>query len=723
MKKSLIITLISLLLCLCTVFAFTGCMSQEDIDNAVNEATAPLNTQITALEADIAEKEAKITTLESEKTALTTEKAELEADIQEIEAEVTALETEKATLEAEVAALEEEKASLTTDKATLEASITAKNNDIATLNSSISALETEKATLTARVSELEESILAKDTEIAGLNSSVAELEAEKKTLTDKVAQLEGENEILKSCLAGNHVLNTKGEISYAWSRNYLTCMANGACVYCNNKAVEKAKGVTDGNKITATFENSDLETQVVHTVTTYGELSALLESGEVVTIRLDATLENIQSLYCAYGTTAVLDMNGNDITFESGYAFNVDTSSLTLKGEGAITAIGEATMFCRGSLSIEDNVTLNGDWYAIMVDGYENQHEEIKISGGTINAKGNGVNFRVKNEYISLTITGGTFSVNPSEYVDTENYTVTYNENGTWTVSCNHNSSTHTVADDNGNLTHTFTCTVCGSIAEGNHSYEESDKCICGAEATLVSTVDELLAALEQGGDIKLMGSISRPNDVDYEGFSSDVVMHLNGYDITITPNGVSLRTTFLTPTEGGSLTVIGDGTVTHEYYGPSIYCYKAELTVYEGTFNGNVDIHSGTLTITGGTFNSSVHASENSTLTITGGTFNSGVNAFNGTLTITGGTFNSYVDVYENSTLTITGGTFNTELNMNRSDLTITGGTFNSPIYTSSGTLTITGGTFFDNPSEYVDTENYTVNYNENGTWTVTAR
>ena len=88
MKRTITIKLMALLLCVCMVFGLTACggFTQDDIDNAVNEATAPLNSQITALEADIADKAAKITTLETEKAALTTEKTELLEDIEEIEA-------------------------------------------------------------------------------------------------------------------------------------------------------------------------------------------------------------------------------------------------------------------------------------------------------------------------------------------------------------------------------------------------------------------------------------------------------------------------------------------------------------------------------------------------------------------------------------------------------------------------------------------------------------
>lgn len=638
MKKTFTTTLMALLLCVCMVFGLTACggFTQDDIDNAVNEATAPLNEQITALEADIAEKEAKIAALEAEKTALTTEKGELLADIEEIEAEVATLESEKAALEAEVAALEEEKATLTTDKATLEASIAAKNNDIATLNATISDLNTEKANLTARVTELEASISEKDTKIAELNSSIETLTEEKQTLSDKVAELEGKNEqleaenaALKNCLAGKHVIDTENEISYAWSKDYSTCTATGICVHCDNEATEVANGVTGDNKITATFENSSLEAQVVHTVTTYDELDTLLQSGEVVTIRLDATLENIQSLFCRYGTTAVLDMNGNDITFEPGYSLGVDSSSLTLKGVGTITASGTTAIKCRGSLFIEDNVTVNGSWYAIGLEGYPYANATVNISGGTINAQGNGVSFIFFNDYTSVTITGGTFSCDPTAYVDTEKYAVTENGDGTWTVDCNHKNSTHTtvtdngdgahsftctvcdsnvkenhtlIYTDNGNGAHSFTCTVCGSSGKENHSYDEDGECICGAKVLLVSTPDELLAAIEQGGNIKLVADIELASRLMVQ---SNVSIDLNEKTLSrMTGNIMYVYSGCTVSISNGELvsnstTIENYGTLSIDnctLTGHVVLNNNVETTVTNSTLNGPVSNYGGTM-------------------------------------------------------------------------------------------------------------------------------
>lgn len=76
MKRTLT-TLMALLLCVFMVLGLTACKSQDDIDNAVNQATAPLNEQITALQADIAEKTAKIAALEGERPRLLPRRASL----------------------------------------------------------------------------------------------------------------------------------------------------------------------------------------------------------------------------------------------------------------------------------------------------------------------------------------------------------------------------------------------------------------------------------------------------------------------------------------------------------------------------------------------------------------------------------------------------------------------------------------------------------------------
>ena len=108
MKRTITTTLIAIMLCACMMFGLTACggPTQDDIDNAVNEATAPLSERIAALEKSIAEREARIAAIEAEKATLEAEKATLEADKAALEADKAALEADKAALEADKAGLE-----------------------------------------------------------------------------------------------------------------------------------------------------------------------------------------------------------------------------------------------------------------------------------------------------------------------------------------------------------------------------------------------------------------------------------------------------------------------------------------------------------------------------------------------------------------------------------------------------------------------------------------
>ena len=335
-KRTFTTTLMALLLCFCMVFGLTACggFTQDDIDKAVNDATTPLNEQIIALEADIAEKTAKITTLESEKAALVTEKGELEADITSLEAEKATLEADKSELEDEVETLEAEKkaltdenteleadvATLTSDKAafegqiiTLNGTITAKNNEIANLNSSISALETEKANLEEQVTTLNASISAKETEIANLNSSIATLTAEKQALTDRVTALENENAALKNCVKGNHVAGTysKTETTHTYT-----------CTVCGTEITEEHEYIERACVCGAEIEESNVT-----------DMKNTLYNGNTYTLQNDLTLSENASV-AATGKTPILNLNGNTI-FTNDHSFKWLGGDLTINGNGS----------------------------------------------------------------------------------------------------------------------------------------------------------------------------------------------------------------------------------------------------------------------------------------------------------------------------------------------------------------------------------------------------
>lgn len=72
---------------------------------------------------------------------------------------------------------------------------------------------------------------------------------------------------------------------------------------------------------------------------------------------------------------------------------------------------------------------------------------------------------------------------------------------------------------------------------------------------------------------------------------------------------------------------------------------------------------------------------------------------------------------------VTISGGNFTGRVQNFDGTITISGGTFDGDIWEDGGSIIITGGTFSVDPTDFVDTDSYTVTENGNGTWTVTAK
>ncbi len=176
MKKTLLITLATLLLCITVVFGLTGgaFFTQEDIDNAVNEATSSLNDKINSLKG-------RITELNSEKGELEGRLDALEGENEALKEDTSALESEKAALESDNAALESEKAALEEGNATLE-------------------------------------------------SDNAELKSDKEALEAEIAEKNVELE----CAKGNHVIAEDSEYTYTWESGYTQCTASFFCKNCES---------------------------------------------------------------------------------------------------------------------------------------------------------------------------------------------------------------------------------------------------------------------------------------------------------------------------------------------------------------------------------------------------------------------------------------------------------------------------------------------------------
>ena len=89
------------------------------------------------------------------------------------------------------------------------------------------------------------------------------------------------------------------------------------------------------------------------------------------------------------------------------------------------------------SITTINGGTFNADKSIFYVNVDTNYIQKIIVNGGTFNVAEGGSLIEVSSGNASdyLTITGGTFNVDPTAYVDTNAYTVTDNGDGTWTVA------------------------------------------------------------------------------------------------------------------------------------------------------------------------------------------------------------------------------------------------------------------------------------------------
>ena len=193
-------------------------------------------------------------------------------------------------------------------------------------------------------------------------------------------------------------------------------------------------------------------------------------------------------------------------------------------------------------------------------------------------------------------------------------------------------------------------------------------------EVLLASTETELIAALENGGNIMLTGDITASDD--YE-ISKNTAIDLNGH--TITGVGVFSLSGY---EENIVLTISGNGTVknTNPNFTSAISGFGT-LNLLGGTIEGGVDTFGTTIMSDGWVdqLNTDKHYSDEDTSSITGG-YVGHLNCWGGILTISGGHVEALGIKY--------------------------------------GRIIISGGTFGFDPTAYL-AEGYTATENE-GIWTV---
>ena len=181
-----------------------------------------------------------------------------------------------------------------------------------------------------------------------------------------------------------------------------------------------------------------------------------------------------------------------------------------------------------------------------------------------------------------------------------------------------------------------------------------------------VSTAEEFTAAIEDGGKIKLMDNIT----LDDFFVSSDVVLDMNGYDIT---------SKWMFNAEDCSIIISGDGTIKSNEDDPYVNLINAHLKLQGGTMKCTLDVDDG------------------STITVSGGSIDE-------------------VQIRD-AIATISGGNIDMLQIRNSGNVYISGGNVSTLEY-HGGTLIISGGTFGFDPTSYL-ADGYTATENE-GIWTV---
>lgn len=176
----------------------------------------------------------------------------------------------------------------------------------------------------------------------------------------------------------------------------------------------------------------------------------------------------------------------------------------------------------------------------------------------------------------STTVNKGTTSSGGGGYSHSHSYADAWSHDAThhWHAStCGHNlkidEAAHTFTyADNGNGTHTKSCSACSYSATEAHSYDESNRCVCGLVkpnegvvasvkaadgiCTYYSTLPEAVAAAADGATVTLV------KGAETNSLKAGITYDLNGYKLTYTSSGSfsfsNQTTSFIGGAKGGTL-------------------------------------------------------------------------------------------------------------------------------------------------------------------------
>ena len=232
-------------------------------------------------------------------------------------------------------------------------------------------------------------------------------------------------------------------------------------------------------------------------VSTETELIAALANGGNIMLTGDITVSD--EYWGGYEITknTTIDLNGHTITGVHVFTPNPENAGivLTISGNGTIKATdpdndmpvdvwGTLNLLggtIEGDTNIFGTINMSGGWvYQLNTDKLNSDDDTSHITGGYVrhlNCWGGIVTISGGHvealgiKYGTIIISGGTFGFDPTAYL-AEGYTAT-EADGKWVVTCA-NGCEYTYSD-NGDGTHTATCSVCGHKVTEEHSTEKDE--------------------------------------------------------------------------------------------------------------------------------------------------------------------------------------------------------------------------------------------------------
>ena len=192
-------------------------------------------------------------------------------------------------------------------------------------------------------------------------------------------------------------------------------------------------------------------------VTTFAELQAAVNNGGTVKLGGDITLGNDVILAVSSSVPVILDLNGYTLTSNSNAPIQVQPDVICTIKNGTVTntadrmeaisnfgtlTVQNCTLTANDSYPLYNNCiatvtdsTLNGNYYGNSICNQQAYSDNVALTlSGTVNTEGG-----IRNEYAAsvVTVLAGTYTFDPTSYVDADAYTVTDNDDGTWTVTAN----------------------------------------------------------------------------------------------------------------------------------------------------------------------------------------------------------------------------------------------------------------------------------------------